>query len=197
MIGNVLKQAWWVLLLRGIVAIVFALLLLFAPGITLATGAISFAVLFGLYALIDGISAIVSAIMRREGQWLLILIIGVVGVVAGLAALGNPLLFSVLTITIMIYIVAFNAIAGGIVEIIGAWQLRKEIDNEWMMILGGVLSVLFGVILFARPATGIEILITLVAFFLLMKGIMQGALAFRVRGWAGKIENAKSALPQS
>ncbi len=181
---SVLKQAWWVLALRGIAAILFALLLLFAPGITLATGALSFAILFGAYALIEGISTIVGSVMKREGHWFLLLIFGIISVIAGLIALGNPLVVGVLTITVMVYIVAFKSIIGGIVEIISAWQLRQEIANEWLLAINGIFSLLFGLILLRRPVMGIEVLVLITSFYLLMAGVMQIILGFKVRSWS-------------
>ena len=83
--ANTLKQTWWTLLLRGIVAILFALLLLFALGITLATGLFSFVILFGVYALIEGFATIAGSLMTREGQWFLLLLLGVINVIFGLA----------------------------------------------------------------------------------------------------------------
>jgi uncharacterized membrane protein HdeD (DUF308 family) len=191
--ANILKHAWWTLLLRGIVAILFALFLIFAPGITLATGAVSFALLFGIYALVDGVSTIVSAVLRREGQWVLLLLLGIVGVIAGLAVLANPLLFAALSVRIVIFIFAFKALAGGIVEIISAWRLREEIDNEWLLALNGLFSVIFGVILIARPITALEVLVLLASFYLLVSGVMLVILAFKMRGWSGKVEALKPA----
>ena len=186
--ANVLKQAWWVLLLRGISAILFALLLLFAPGLTLATGIFSFVILFVVYVLVDGISTIVGAVMHREGQWVLLLIWGIISVIAGLIALGNPLVFGVFTLAIMVYIVAFRSIIGGVVEMFSAWRLRQEIDNEWLLALNGIFSLLFGLILLARPITGIEVLILLTSFYLLVAGVMQLILGFKARGWSNALE---------
>jgi uncharacterized membrane protein HdeD (DUF308 family) len=191
--ATVLKQAWWSLLLRGILALLLAILLLFAPGVTLATGAISFALLFGIFALAEGVSTIVGSILRREGQWFLMLLLGLVGVVAGVITLGNPLLVGVMTITVMAYIVAFKSIAGGIVEMISAWQIRQEIENEWLLALNGLFSLVFGLILLRRPITGVEVLILISGFFLLVSGVLQVILAFKVRGWSGKAEAAKAA----
>lgn len=95
--ANTLKQTWWTLVLRGIAAIVFALLLLFVPRLTLATGLFSFVILFSAYALIKGCATIVGSLMTREGQWFLMLLFGVISVIAGLAALVNPLWFGVMT----------------------------------------------------------------------------------------------------
>jgi uncharacterized membrane protein HdeD (DUF308 family) len=188
---SVLKQAWWVLMLRGIAAILFALLLLFLPGVTLVGGVLSFVILFAIYALVDGISNIVGSVMHREGQWFLLLLWGIISVIAGLFALANPLyllMFGVFTLAVMIYIVAFRSIAGGIIEIIAAWRLRQEIDNEWLLAINGIFSVLFGVILLIRPITGIEVLILLTTFYLLMAGVLQLVLSFKVRGWSKSLE---------
>ena len=185
--ANTLKQTWWTLLLRGIVAILFALLLLFAPGITLATGLFSFVILFGVYALIEGFATIAGSLMTREGQWFLLLLLGVINVIFGLAAIANPLLFGVLTYIVMIYIVAFRSIASGLVEIFAAWRLRRDIDNEWLLVLNGLFAVLFGFILLARPITGIEVLVLLTTFYLLMAGTIQIVLGFKVRGWSNTL----------
>jgi len=195
--ANLLKKTWWVLILRGISALIFALLLLFAPGITLATGIFSFVFLFALYALVDGISTIVGAVMRREGQWFLLLFFGIISVIAGLVALGNPLLFGILTITLMVYIIAFKSIAGGIVEMISAWQLRHEIDNEWLLALNGLFGVLFGLILLRRPITGVEVLILLTAFYLLISGMMQIVIGIKLRGWVNELPEQELKPSQS
>lgn len=186
--ANTLKQTWWTLLLRGIAAILFALLLLFVPGLTLATGIFSFVILFGLYALVEGLATIVGSLMSREGQWFLLLLFGVISVIAGLAALVNPLWFGVMTYIIMIYIVAFRSIFGGTVEMIAAWRLRQDIDNEWLLALNGLFAVLFGLILLRRPITGIEVLVLITSFYLLMAGTVQIILGFKARGWSNVLE---------
>jgi len=191
--ANVLKQAWWVLVLRGISAILFALLLLFAPGLTLATGVFSFVILFAVYALVEGISTVIGSVMKREGQWFWLLLYGIISVIAGLIALGNPLLVGVFTITVMIYIVAFKSIMGGILEMISAWRLRQEIDNEWILALNGLFSLLFGLILLRRPITGIEVLVLITSFYLLMAGVMQIVLGFKVRGWSNMLPEQQNA----
>lgn len=191
--ANVSKQAWWVFLLRGVAALLFALLLLFVPGLTLATGVVSFVILFAAYALVEGFSTIFGSMRNREGQWVLLLIWGIISVVAGLVALGNPLIFGAFTLAIMVYIVAFRSIFGGIVEILSAWQLRREIDNEWLLVINGIFSLVFGLILLARPITGIEVLILVTLFYLLMAGVMQIILAFKVRGWSKALQEKSAA----
>jgi uncharacterized membrane protein HdeD (DUF308 family) len=191
-VANTLKQTWWTLLLRGIAAILFALLLLFAPGLTLATSLFSFVILFGVYALIEGFATIVGSIMTREGQWLLLLLFGVISVIAGLAALANPLFFGVMTYIVMIYIVAFRSIFGGIVEMIAAWRLRREIDNELLLALNGLFAMLFGLVLLRRPITGIEVLVLITAFYLLSAGTLQIILGFKARAWSDTLPQEKA-----
>ncbi len=192
--ADILKKAWWVLLLRGIAAILFALLLIFAPGLTLVGGLFSFVFLFAIYALVDGISTIVGALMNREGQWGLLLLWGIISVLAGIVALSTPVfsLLVVFTVRVMIFIIAFRSITGGILEIYSSWKLRQEIDNEWLLAINGIFSTLFGLILLVRPITGIEVLILLTSFYLLMAGVMQIVLGFKVRGWSTRLSAQES-----
>lgn len=190
--ANILKQAWWTLLLRGAAALILALLLLFAPGVTLATGSLTFVILFGIYALVDGIAAIVGSVIQREGQWFLMLLLGIVGVITGILALANPVFFTIVSLRIMVFIVSFKAISGGIIEMISGWQLRREIDNEWMLIINGFFSLIFGLLLITRPIAALEVLVLIAAFYLLVAGVLQIILAFKVRGWSGKIETLKA-----
>lgn len=190
---NILKQSWWVLLLRGVAAIALALLLLFVPGVTLATGIFSFTLMFGVYALIDGVVSIVGALRHRDARWGLQLLLGVVGVVAGGVALANPLLFGALSTALVVLIVVFKAVAGGIVEIISAWRLWRELDDAWLLLLNGLVSLLFGLILIARPVSGVAVLVLIAAFYLLVSGVMLILFGFRVRGWSAKLSTAKAA----
>ncbi len=181
---GVLEQAWWTLVLRGVAAIVIALLLLFVPGLTLAGAGLSFAILFGAYALIEGIGTIVGSLRRREDQWVLLLIFGIISAIAGIFALTNPLAAGAITLAFMVYVVAFKSIIGGIVEMVSAWRLRQEIDNEWLLAINGFFSLLFGLILLRNPGVSIAVLVLLTGFYLMMAGVMQIILGFKVRGWA-------------
>ena len=188
--ATILKQSWWILLIRGIAALIFALFLLFAPSLTLASGALSFAILFGIYALVDGFSTIYSAVVHRVGQWFWWVLFGIISVIAGFIALGNPFLFGTFTLVFMIYILAFKSITGGIIQMIAAWQLRQEIDNEWLLAIDGFFALVFGLIILSRPLAGLEILILLTAFYLIMAGVMQIILGFKVRGWVNNLGRA-------
>ena len=136
--------------------------------------------LFGAYALVDGVFAIVGVFGgTRSGtpRWLLLLE-GVIGILAGIVAFVNP----GLTAIALLYLVAAWAIVTGLAEIATGIRLRQEITGEWALILGGVLSVIFGVILAVLPAVGILSLIWLIGIYAVVFGVLMLIAAFRVRG---------------
>lgn len=186
--ARMLELGWWALLVRGIAAVLFGLLLMFAPGLTLAAGGLSLAVLFGLYAVVSGGSMIASAVRKREGQWLLWTILGAISVVAGIFTLMHPVFSSVLTIGIMVNILGIYAIMSGVTEIAIAWQIRHEIEDEWFMILSGALTVLFGIVVLLRPGAALEVLLLITAFYMLFYGGLQIALAIRARSWVNRFK---------
>jgi uncharacterized membrane protein HdeD (DUF308 family) len=175
MLSELLSRYWWVLLLRGLLAILFGILAFAWPGVTLA----SLVLLFGVYALVDGVSAVVSALGRRGEQehWWVLLLEGLVGIGAGLLTLFAP---GVTAVVLLLY-VAVWAIATGVLEIVAAIRLRKEIEGEWLMALSGVASVVFGVLLMARPGAGALAVLWLIGAYALVFGVLLVALSFRVR----------------
>ena len=166
---------WWALAVRGVAAVLFGLAALIWPGLTLAV----LIILYGAYALVDGVFAIVAGLRAGSGtrRWLL-LAEGALGILTGLIAIFWPGVSAV----VLLYIIAFWAIFGGLLRIVGAVLLRREIDNEWTMALSGVLWVLLGIVLFALPGAGLLSLAWLIGIFALGAGITLIALAFRVRG---------------
>jgi len=160
---------------RGVAAVLFGLAALIWPGLTLAV----LIILYGAYALVDGVFAIVAGLRAGSGtrRWLL-LAEGALGILTGLIAIFWPGVSAV----VLLYIIAFWAIFGGLLRIVGAVLLRREIDNEWTMALSGVLWVLLGIVLFALPGAGLLSLAWLIGIFALGAGITLIALAFRVRG---------------
>src|ERR687885_1101628 len=167
---------WWVLALRGLVAILFGLAALFWPGLVLAV----LIVFFGAYALVDGILAIIAA-FRSSGAGMrrsLLLIEGVIGILFGILALFGP----GLTALTLLYIIAFWAILSGIARIVMAIMLRRQIENEWSIALSGVLSVILGIVLVLLPGAGLLAYTWLVGLLALVLGIALIYYAFRVRG---------------
>ncbi|MEJ7814330.1 MAG: HdeD family acid-resistance protein [Rubrobacter sp.] len=168
---------WWALALRGAIAILFGLAALLRPGIALE----ALILLFGAYALVDGVFSIVGVFGgTRSGtpRWLL-LIEGVASILAGLIAFFLPGLTAIL----LLYLIVAWAIVTGISEIVMAIRLRKEIAGEWALIVGGAFSVLFGVILaVVGPVVGLISLLWLIGFYAVAFGILMLITAFSVRG---------------
>jgi uncharacterized membrane protein HdeD (DUF308 family) len=177
-LGSVLVDAlaknWWVLLLRGIAAIIFGVLAFAWPGITLLT----LVMLYGAYALVDGVLAIVAAITGGTSapRWWLA-IIGLLGVAAGILTIAMP----GLTATLLLFFIAGWAVATGVFQIIGAIRLRKEIDNEWLLILGGIISVLFGIGVVMAPGAGALALVWVIGMYAVIEGVLLIAFAFRLK----------------
>jgi uncharacterized membrane protein HdeD (DUF308 family) len=165
-----LGRRWWILLVRGIVAIVFGLLAFAWPGLTI----IILTTLFAVYALVDGVFALIIGVHAR---WWLLALLGVLGILAGLFAFFYP----GLTALTLLLIIAAWAIVRGIFEIAAAIQLRKVIANETALIIAGVCSVIFGIILFARPAIGVLAVVWIIGAYALIIGIFLIVLAFRVK----------------
>ena len=170
-----LSGNWVALAVRGVAAVLFGLAALFWPSLTLAV----LIVLYGAYAVVDGGFAIVAGLRASGGtsRWLL-LAEGALGILAGLIAVFWP----GVTAVVLLYIISFWAIFGGLLRVVGAILLRREIDNEWSMALGGLLWVLLGVVLAVLPGVGVLSLAWLIGVFALGVGITLLVLAFRVRG---------------
>jgi uncharacterized membrane protein HdeD (DUF308 family) len=168
---------WWALAIRGAIAIIFGLAALLRPDIALE----ALILLFGAYALVDGVFAIVGVFGGTRGgtpRWLL-LIEGIAGILAGIIAFVLP----GLTAVVLLYLIAAWAVVTGIFEIASAIRLRQEIRGEWALIVGGALSVLFGVILAViGPVAGLLSLIWLIGIYALVFGILMLITAFQVRG---------------
>jgi uncharacterized membrane protein HdeD (DUF308 family) len=171
---HALAKNWWMLLLRGIAAVIFGVLAFAWPGMTLLT----LILFYGAFALVDGVLAIIAAITggAPAPRWWLA-IVGLLGIVTGLLVFMMP----GLTALVLLYFIAGWAIATGVFQIIGAIKLRKEIDNEWFLILGGVVSVLFGVGVMMAPGAGALALIWVIGIYALFMGVMFVALAFRLK----------------
>ena len=171
---HTLSRYWWLVLLRGIAFIVFGVLAFMWPGLTLVT----LVLFWGAFALVDGVLALAQAIMGGSmgPRWWLALI-GVAGIAAGILTFMWPLVTAFLLLTFT----ACWAIVLGVFQIAGAIKLRKEIDNEWTLILGGVLSVLFGLVLLAAPGLGAVVLIWVVASYAVLFGVLLVMLAFRLK----------------
>jgi uncharacterized membrane protein HdeD (DUF308 family) len=180
-LATILSRNWWVLLLRGIAAIAFGVLTWFQPGISLA----SLVLLFGVYSMADGILGTWTAIAGRKERdhWWVLLLEGLVGIGVGLLTLFAP---GVTALALLFYI-AIWAIATGVLEIVAAIRLRKEIEGEWLLVLGGLASVVFGILLMARPGVGVLAVLWLVAAYAVVFGVLLVILAFKARSFGRQL----------
>jgi uncharacterized membrane protein HdeD (DUF308 family) len=174
--AETLSENWWVVVLRGLAAIVFGVLTLFAPGISLA----ALVLLFGAYALADGVLAIITSIRRRSSErWWLLLLEGIAGIAAGIITLIMP----GITALALLYLIAARAIVVGALQISTAIRLRKVITGEWLMVLSGIASVIFGVLLVIFPGIGALAVVLWIGAFSLVIGAVLVGLGIRLRSW--------------
>ena len=168
-----LTRNWWVLLLRGVLAIVFAVFTVVRPGITLA----SLILLFGGLAFSDGVLHLIAAFRSGSRNWWALLLAGIFGIGVGLVTFAYP----GLTALMLLYFIAFWSIASGVAELVAAIRLREEIRGEWRLDLAGWLSVVFGIFLIAAPGTGALGMLMVIAAYAFLLGIVLMLLAFRLR----------------
>jgi uncharacterized membrane protein HdeD (DUF308 family) len=174
-----LGDAWGWVLLRGVAGIAFGALAFVWPGMTIVV----LVILWGAWAFVDGIAALVTAWRAREKAgpvWPLVLI-GLLGVAAGLVTLFAPGVAA----TALLALIAAWAIVTGAFQIVHAVRVRKEIDNEWMLILSGILSVLIGLVILLYPASGALAIVWLIATWSVVSGAMLVTAAFRLRKHRG------------
>jgi uncharacterized membrane protein HdeD (DUF308 family) len=177
----ILASRWWSLLIRGIVAILFGILCFVWPGLSLY----SLVLLFGVYAIMDGAFNLVLAfrLPRDAPRWGMLLLEGILGIAAGVLTFVWPNI----TALVLLYLIAAWAIVTGIMEIAAAIRLRKLIRGEWLLGLLGLLSVVFGVLLFAYPGAGALALVYWIGAYAVVFGILMAALALRLRAWANDL----------
>ena len=170
-----LSRYWWAFVVRGIFAIIFGILAYAWPGITLLT----LAILFGAYVLVDGILLIIKALGNwsgREDRWLLLLE-GLLGIGIGIITLVAP---GITALGLVLYIAAWS-LATGVLEISAAIRLRREMKGEAWMVVSGIASILFAVLLMIFPGAGALGLIWLIAAYAIVFGVVLLLLGFRLR----------------
>jgi uncharacterized membrane protein HdeD (DUF308 family) len=166
---------WWALLLRGVAAVLFGLVALSWPELTLFV----LIVLFGVYALADGVLAVVGGIRGSEGRRWLLMAEGMLSSLAGLAVLFWP----GMTAQVLLYVISAWAILTGLLKVGMAIAFRRQIENEWLMASSGVLSLVFGIVLGVFPIVGLLSLVWLVGIYALILGAALVVLGFRARGY--------------
>lgn len=170
-----LSRAWWIYALRGVLAILFGVFAIMWPGLTL----LSLIVLFAVYVLLSGAASVIGAMRMRkhDEDWWLPLLLGLVSIGAGVIAIMHP----ELTTLVLVLVIGANALITGVLDIATAIRLRKTIRNEWLMILSGAVSIVFGVLVFLFPAAGALALVWLISLYAFVTGLLMFVLAMRLR----------------
>ena len=180
-LAAILTRGWWRLLVRGLVAIAFGVFTWLRPGLSLA----ALVLVFGIYCTADGILGIWTAIAGRNDNdyWWVLLLTGIVGVGVGAVTFAAPGLTAV---ALLVYIAVW-ALVKGVLEIAAAIRLRKEIQGEWLLVVGGAASVAFGALLLARPGAGVLAVLWLIAAYAVVFGVLLVLLAFRARRFVKQV----------
>ena len=184
-LADLYKSAWWMLLLRGIFLVLFGILFATWPGVAVFT----FIMFFGAFALVHGLVGVIGSIANRAGNedWWLVMLEGVVSILLGIIVFVWP----TLTGLVLAYFIAAWAVTMGILRIYGAIKLRREIDGEWLLILGGIISLLFGIFVFSRPLAGALAIAWIIGVYAIVFGLLGILLAFRVKSWQKKMEGSQ------
>jgi uncharacterized membrane protein HdeD (DUF308 family) len=175
-----LARNWWALLIRGIAAVIFGLLALFWP----PTAFVALVLVFGAYALVDGIFNLIAAIRAPHTgrRWAPLVFEGIVSLVVGVITLWWP---GISAFVLVMFIAAWSIVTG-VAEIVAAIRLRKHIQGEWLLALSGILSLALGVLLFIAPAAGALVLTIWIGAYALVFGAVLIGLSFRLRSWASR-----------
>ena len=178
------SRNWWMYAVRGVVAIIFGVVAFARPGQALQ----ALVLVFGAYALVDGIFAMFAGIAsyRYFERWWAMLLEGMAGVVIGLLTFFWPNI----TALALLYFIGAWALITGVFEIVAAIQFRRVITGEWMMILGGLLSILFGVSLFVFPIAGVVSVVWMIGIYAVVFGISGIIFAFRLHNLQREFEKA-------
>jgi uncharacterized membrane protein HdeD (DUF308 family) len=177
-----LSRDWWHFAVRGLLAIVFGIMALIWPEPT----KLALVLMFAAFALVNGIVTVATGIGTRNyfKQWWALLLEGLTGIV--IAAL--TFMWPNIAANILLYVIAIWAILTGIFEIMAAIELRDVIVGESVMILYGLLSVAFGILLFVFPSAGAVGIVWAIGFFAIAAGTAEIVVAFRLRGLGRELE---------
>lgn len=172
---DLLSRSWWVLALRGAIAIVFGVAALSMPGVSL----LALLVLFAVYALVGGAASIAGALRLRKSHedWWLPFLLGIAAICAGIVAIVRP----GLTLFVLVLLIGANALVGGVLDLIMAIRLRKVLRHEWLLMLSAVVSIAFGVLVFLMPVAGALAVAMLIGFYAMLTGVLLFGAALRLR----------------
>jgi uncharacterized membrane protein HdeD (DUF308 family) len=184
MLSDILSRYWWATLLRGVTSVLFGLVVFAWPGMSVLT----LTLLFGVFVLVHGIGNIAAAIGGRDESesWWVLLLTGGVGICAALVTLISP----GITAVTLLFLIAVWAIVTGFLEVVTAVELRREIEGELWLGLGGLITIAFGVFLLARPEMGALAVVWIIACYAVGFGAIQIVEAFEARALFRNISRA-------
>jgi uncharacterized membrane protein HdeD (DUF308 family) len=179
-----LARWWWTFILRGVLAILFGIIAFIAPPATIA----ALVLLFGAWALVDGVFDIVGALQHRtmDRSWWLKILGGAVSIIAGLLAL----IFPEIAAGALLLLISAWSIVSGVVEIALAIRLREQITGELWLAIAGALSIVFGVLLFLFPTAGALTIVWIIGAFAIAFGVSMLILGWRLRGIHQRMQTA-------
>jgi uncharacterized membrane protein HdeD (DUF308 family) len=185
MIG-MLAQNWWTFVLRGVVALAIGILAFVNPGVTL----IALIAVFAAYAIFDGVLAVAAGVSVEGGpRWLLILG-GILGLAIGILTIYRP----DVTALALVYLIAIWAIGTGVAEAVAAYQYRQVLQNEWLLAISGIVSVIFGVYVIVAPGDGALAILWVIGFYAILAGILYIAAGLRLRSVNEKLQQVDKTL---
>lgn len=180
MLGE-LSRNWWVVVLRGVAAVIFGLVALFWPGMTM----VALAVVFGAWALVDGVALAFTAYRSEPGSRMSLGIQSALAIIAGLLALIWPMA----AVIALVFLIGAWAVVTGVAEIVTAVRLRARISSEWLLIFVGALSVIFGLMLWFWPLAGAGAIVLVVGIYAIVFGVVMVVAGLRLRGAADEAES--------
>jgi uncharacterized membrane protein HdeD (DUF308 family) len=173
---ELLARRWWMVVLRGVFAVLFGFLAIIWPGITVLV----LVLLWGAYTLVDGITSVMLAVSDRTAPGdhrLMFGLLGLLGIAAGIITFVWP----TITALILLLVIAFWAILAGVLQIATAIRLRKVITNEWFLALSGAVLVVLGILLVVQPTEGAVGLVIAIATFAIVWGVALILFGLRLR----------------
>ena len=168
-----LARTWWMFLIRGVLALIFGVVAILSP----ATAFISLVLIFGAFAFVDGVFALIAGITAKSENWLWLILEGVIGLFIGVVTLIQPVAMG----EAWLILIAVWAIVTGIFEVVTAIRIRKLIEGEFWMILSGLISFAFGVLVLLNPMSGAVAVGFIIGIYAVMFGATLIALSLRLR----------------
>jgi len=175
---QVASAIWWLVLLRGIAAVLLGILLFTNTAATLSV----IIIFLGIYWVVDGISTLLASFIGREehSNWGWGIFVGIINILAGLAVLSQPVLTAIFTTSFIVSFVGIMIIISGVWSIVTGFRLRKT-SGEWVMIIGGVLGLILGLLLVMNPLFSALVYVYIIAVFLIIGGFSLIVMAFQVK----------------